>query len=163
MAFGKRLPAATLMGRGGRGLYFCGLMTALLLAGCGGGGSGDKNPGPNLDNPTITGRVLDQYSASAPVQGATVTLKRGNGQVISSATTDSAGVFSFKINPTSENTFATITAPTGTSFYPTAYINSTAVNIQTGITVPPQALKGSYNVGDVIVATETGGPPPPPF
>ncbi len=168
MAFGRRLPEAQSTRRGRYSLSFWGLtvaLFALLLAGCGGGSSsGNRNGGgSNSTNPTITGRVVDQYSSFAPVAGVTVRVRNASGAVVATTTTSSTGNFSVQINPTTNTSTVSFTAPSGVSLYSTGYINSQGFNINTGTTIPALAATQTYGMGDVVVLSETGGPPPPPF
>lgn len=167
MAFGKRLPEAQPMNRGRYGLSLWGLavaLFALLLAGCGGGSSGDNNGGgPSLTDPTITGRVVDQYSNFAPVAGVTVTVRNSGGSVVATTVTNAAGNFSVQIRPTNNTSTVSFTAPSGVALYSTGYVNSQGFNINNGTSVPALAATQTYAMGDIVVLSEAGGPPPPPF
>jgi hypothetical protein len=169
MAFGRQLPEAQPTNRGRYGLSLWGLavaLFALLLAGCGGGSSSGNNNnggGPNPTDPTITGRVVDQYSNFAPVAGVGVTVRNAGGTVIGTTVTNATGNFSIQIRPTTSASTVSFSPPSGLSFYSQGYVNSTAFILSSGTSVPALAATQTFPLGDVVVLSETGGPPPPPF
>lgn len=169
MAFGRRLPEAQPINRGRYGLSFWGLavaLFALLLAGCGGGSSSGKNNNggnPGGTDPFITGRVVEQYSGNAPVPGVTVTVRNSSGSVVGTTVTNATGSFSIQVKPTSNTSRVSFTAPSGTSFYSTGYINSQMFDINTGRTIDPLSANQTLQLGDVVVLSDSGPPPPPPI
>jgi hypothetical protein len=163
MTFGRRSlfrPAnRAVSGPGFRGLaaaFF--LLILAVIAGCGGGSSNSlsNTGGGNNTRATVTGRVVDQYSSRQPITGAIVTL--GSTQT----TTDNAGNFTISVTNTASAGSLRVTGPGGSGLYDLAVIGGTQYNIRsTGFPVPALANNQNLALGDVLVYSESGPPPPP--
>lgn len=118
------------------------LSTALLLAGCGGGGGTGGGVQTGSRGAVVTGRAVD--SQGRPVKGATVTLTqpgRATRQFIPSTTTDVDGRF----------TFTDVPAGTFTVDVRAVGANGLMADVQVAVTVP---AGGSVDV-EVHIHTET--------
>jgi hypothetical protein len=133
-----------------------------LLAGCGGGSSsGESNNGGGggTKSATFTGRVLDQYNSNQPLAGATVTVGS-----LGTGTTGVDGVFSIPVVPNGGQQNLTVTGPAGVAIYDYANVGGTIYRVRSvGIPVPSLTTNQTFQVGDIVVASQTGPPPPPTF
>jgi hypothetical protein len=136
--------------------------TLVLAAGCGGGSSGSggsNNGGGGTKSATVTGRVVDQYNSNRPLAGAAVTVGS-----LGSGTTGADGVFSIPVVPNGGQQNLTVNGPTGVSIYDYASVGGTVYRVRSvGVPVPSLTANQTYQVGDIIIASQSGPPPPPTF
>jgi len=169
MIFGRRSPGRTVTscanGPGVRGLVAVLFVASLsLLAGCGGGssddGGGNNGGGGGGGTPgTVSGRVIDQYNNNQPVAGAVV-----NVGSIASGTTGADGTFFISVKANAGQQNLTITGPSGTSLYDYASVSGTVYRVRSvGIPVPSLSANQTVSLGDIIVLSQSGPPPPPTF
>jgi|GEM_PF-4851715 len=164
MIFGRRLPAIVqyLSERNAVSLWLVVVMLFALLAGCGGGSSDPVDTGPNPTDPTISGTITDSNANNAPLVGATVTIRRGDGTVAGTAVTNGSGNFSLQISPTTSPVRAQVTAPANVQIFFSAFGNSVPFDIRTGVEIPALAAQQTFTLL-IQVFSQEGGPPPPPL
>lgn len=158
----NRYPTAT-SHQAARSLFAIGVaLTAIaapaVLTGCGSGGGGKPDPSSSTsgNQTVITGRIVDVNAGFAGVSGARVTF----GGV--SVQTNSSGNFTLTVPRNTANGTATITAPTGATFYSFAANTAGCANALTFSVTGP--LSGAnFAVGDIFVygRSENSTPNPP--
>lgn len=119
------------------------VLGAVVAVGCGGGGGGGGTTPPPTSN-TLIGQVVDAYTPTTGVAGATVTVTTSTGPV--SATTASDGTFSVPSLPL-ETVAMQVSKP--------GYYASPQVQIAILVQPRPQ------DAGTITLTPS--GPPPPPF
>ncbi|MDX1935206.1 MAG: hypothetical protein SFU56_21625 [Capsulimonadales bacterium] len=128
----------------------------LMSAGC--GGSSSSGPGQPSGNQAarVVGRLVDFYSDSAPVVGATVTLQGR------SVITGADGTFTLSVAAGQGTTNLTIQPPTSINFYGTGVVGGQPFDLRSeGVSVPTLTVDQNYSVGDILMYSEAGPPPPP--
>ncbi|MBV6457684.1 MAG: hypothetical protein HONBIEJF_00801 [Fimbriimonadaceae bacterium] len=152
---------------------------ALIVIGCGGGGSGTgstggstslttggNNTGGTGGNTTqISGKVITSGTAIG-IQGLVVTFHAADGSVIASATTQADGTFAANVPPNAV-TFSIDPASFGSSYhkyfiYGTASYAPNFLNCRAPL--PPLTVGQSISLpgGDIKVPLSIEPPPPPP-
>jgi hypothetical protein len=135
------------------------VMSLALLAGCGGGGGGGGGNNGGGNPGTVTGRVIDQNNNNQPVAGATINIGS-----IASGTTATDGTFSISVKTNAGQQNLTITGPSGVTFFDYANVGGTVYRVRsTGIPVPSLSANQTFSLGDIVVLSDAGPPPPPTF
>jgi hypothetical protein len=156
----RRMDAGSFGVRGPVAFLF--VLAMALVAGCGGGsssGGSNNGGGGGTKSAAVTGRVVDQYNNSQPLAGAAVMVGS-----LGSGTTAADGTFSIPVVPNGGAQNLTVNGPTGVGIYDYANVSGTIYRVRSvGIPVPALSVNQNYQVGDIVVLSDTGPPPPPSF
>jgi hypothetical protein len=169
MVFGRR-PRGVWGPTGRRGLAFTAALALLVSAGCGGGGGGDDDGGGGGgggggQQASISGRVLDRSNGDAAVAGAVVTYGPANGPAVAQTTTGADGRFILSFGVPRPALVLKIVGPSQNgvpAYYNSGYYQGRLVRLGTdGIPIGAITTAQAFSVGDILLFSSEGPPPPP--